>query len=120
MLTNIEKQLNNQLQADIQTILFTEELVKLDLLNAATVNVNYADGKINSIKGLFTINETKFHSLSTETLIEFKQKGYLPVLYSMLISIHQWNALIQLHNKQSKNIITTINLALAKDPAQEL
>ena len=61
-------------------------LVELDLLEpwpiAATVN-----GDDVSIEGLFRVNERKFNSLQAGPLLELKDKGALPIIFSQLLSM---------------------------------
>jgi len=116
-LSQATAQLEVEIKNDIHTYQFTKKLEELDLIKAVDVQVVYQEGKINTLKGLNTIEEQKLMELSAEQFEELRQAGYLAPIYSMLISIYQFNNLIRLHNNQNQAKVTQVKLEVPKDEA---
>ncbi len=116
VITKMKSLLENQLSADVQTVAFTQDLINLGLNKPITVQIQYQSGAVNSIRGLHTIDEEKLQSLDVEALNFLKERGYLTVIYGLLISLYQFNALIQHHNQLNEkqpnkdNLITKISM----------
>jgi len=115
--TNIEKALTEQYQSDLQTIMFTNKLLELDLIQEYSINIEYSSGKQHTINGLHTINEDKLNALDQSTYFELKSNGYLLAIFAILVSVHQWNRLIQLNNLQLPNTINSIQMKIVKTHA---
>jgi len=115
MLARVKSLLEAQLNADIQTVQFTREMISLGLNKSLTIKVEYQDGTVNSIQGLQTVDEEKLGKLDNDTFNRLRQKGYLTVIYALLFSLYQFNALIQAHNHSRANPIAKINMQLSKD-----
>lgn len=116
MLENRTKQLEANLKNDYLTYQFAQRIEELDLAKSINVLVRYADGTVNTLQGLHTIDEDKVQALSADTVAELHKNGYLATIYGMLMSMHQLNNLIQRHNKQNdSNKIGQIKLQLPRD-----
>ncbi|MEM7360511.1 MAG: SapC family protein [Pseudomonadota bacterium] len=99
MLSGITTMLEEDIKNQIQTFQYAKELDELGLIKGMNVLVHYNDGNTNTLKGLYTPDEEKLQALSVEDLDALRQKGYLPAIYAMLISIYQLNAMILRNNR---------------------
>jgi len=114
------KQIKAQLMEDsinmVHTFQFFETLEKFNLIRSVDVALNYGDDQTNRIRGLSMIHEDNLQSLSSESLTELRDRGYLAPIYAMLFSVFQLNALI-LRNNQTDGAasIKSINLEVSKD-----
>ena len=114
------KQLKAQLIEDsknmVHTFQFFETLTEFDLIRSVDLAVNYADSRLNRIRGLSMIHEDNLQKLSPERLSELRDRGYLPPIYAMLFSVFQLNALIRKNNQSEGYVpIKNINLEVSKD-----
>jgi len=98
--TRVKAQLDANLKDGYHTHQFFEKLQELDLIKAMDIKIFYVDNKVNTLKGLHTINEEKLHALSSQEFEGLRKDNYLPPIYAMLMSIFQLNNLIGRHNKQ--------------------
>ena len=106
-LSRLTALLEADIKNDIQTYQFNDKLNELGLYKAINLLVHSAAGSsVQTIQGLYTIDEEKLQQLDAPTLAELNKRGYLAPMYAMLTSIFQVNALIRLNNRQagSKNI----------------
>jgi len=112
-------QINSRLIEDARNMVhsakFLEQISSLKLSRQIDISVHYADGPINKITNLRTIDEDKLHDLNSEQLMALRDAGYLAPIYAMLLSIYQLNSLIRRHNSLNENKIARINLEVAKD-----
>lgn len=116
-LSQATAQLEVEIKNNMQTYQFAKKLSELELIKPVDVQVIYQDGKTNILKGLNTIDEAKFNELNSEQFEEIRKAGFLPGIYSMLISIYQFNNLIRLHNKQSDAKVVQVKLETPKEEA---
>lgn len=117
-LGKLTKLLEADIQNDIQTYQFAQQLEELGLIKSIDVLVQYDDDAVQTLKGLHTLDEDKLQSLSAEQLQELNKKGYLAPIFAMLISIFQLNALIRKHNSiDSLNNVKHVKLEVARDNA---
>ncbi len=116
-LSQATAQLEVEIKNDIHTYQFGKKLDELELIKAVDVQVVYQEGKINTLKGLNTIDETKLMDLDSEQFEELRKLGYLAPIYAILISIYQFNNLIRLHNAQHENKVAQVKLEVPKDDA---
>ncbi|MDU0355217.1 SapC family protein [Paraglaciecola aquimarina] len=114
-LNRVKNLLEADIQNDIQTFKFGKTLDELDLLKSINVIVQYQDQSLQTLTGLYTINEDKLHTLSDSKLGELNRLGYLTPLNGILLSISQFNNLVQKHNnRQSSSQIQNVKLELTK------
>lgn len=117
-LDNVTKLLEAGIQNEIQTRFFAQRLEQLELMKSININVHYQDGAAQTITGLHTIDEDKLQALPANELEELSKNGYLLLMYAMLISIFQLNALIRKNNQTAGcRPIKQAKLALARDVA---
>lgn len=118
-LSQATAQLEVQIQNDMQSYKFAKKLEELGLIKGIDLLVQYRGGKINTLKGLNTIDEEKFVALSSDVFEELRQAGYLAPIYSMLTSIYQFNNLIKRHNKRfTDNIVAQVKLEVPKEEGE--
>ncbi len=100
----------------VQSFQFLNTINEYNLLKALDLKVHYVDGKINVLKGLYTIDEDKLRDLPKDDFLKLNEKGYLPPIYSMLTSLYQLNALIRMHNNVEHSLkISQVKMEVAKD-----
>ena len=99
MLSGITQMLETDMKNEIHTYQFAKMLDEMGLIKAMDVLVHYADGRTNTLTGLYTPDEEKLQALPIEELDKLREKGYLAPIYAMLISIYQFNALILRNNQ---------------------
>ncbi len=66
---------------------FSKALQENDLLIPQGIEFG-KEGKKNKIQGFFVVDEKKLNELSDETYLEFRKKGYLPLIYAHLVSVN--------------------------------
>ena len=116
-LSQATAQLEVEMKNNLHTYQFAKKLSELELIKPVDVQVIYQDGKTNILKGLNTLDEAKLNELGTEQFEELRKAGYLGPIYSMLISIYQFNNLIRLHNNQSRAKVVQVKLEPPKEEA---
>ncbi len=80
------------------------------------MNIQVFDGDPNTIKGLHTIDEDRFQTLSIEELDSLRKQGYLMPIHAMLISLLQVNRLITINNENVERArIVEVKMEVAKD-----
>ena len=116
MLSRITAMLQEDMRNDVHTYQFCKHVSELGLIRPIDVSVAYEGGKVNTLKGLNTIDEAKLVDLSEEQFKELREKNYLAPLYSLLISLYQLNHLIRLHNDHSGGErIVQVSMGAEKD-----
>jgi hypothetical protein len=119
-LSQATAQLELELKHDIQTHKFAKMIDELGLIKPLDLQVHYHSGRVNTLKGLNTIDEKALFELEVEKLEELKQESFLHALYAMISSVYQFNHLIKLHNlKFPENTIAQIKLEPLKEEGAE-
>lgn len=116
-LKNRQQLLADIANSEMATQRFIKKLEELELLESLNVVVVYADGQQRNVTGVFTINEKKLNELSDEVTLDLKKTGYLPAIYSILVSLTQMNRLVQL-SQNTANPIRSIQMGLASAQAE--
>ena len=118
-LSRITTILQEDMRNDVHTYHFCEHIEKLGLIKPIDVAVAYEDGKVNTLKGLNTIDEAKLADLSEEQFNDLRAKNYLAPIYSLLISLYQLNNLIRLHNDYSgAGRVLQVSMRAPKDESE--
>ncbi len=73
---------------------FTAALHAADLLVENRADVTLADGERLSLSGFQVIDEARFNALPDETFLQWRQRGWLHLVYCHFISIGNWGALV--------------------------
>lgn len=116
-LSRLTAQLQSDINNEIHTYQFTKKLDELGMLKPMDLLVQYADGAINTLKGLHTIDEEKLQNLDLEAIDDLRNTGYLGPVYGLLMSIFQLNAMIKRHNDfDGLKKVVQVKLEVPKDP----
>lgn len=115
-LSRITQILQEDMRNDVHTYQFCKHISELGIIRSIDLTVTYEGGKVNTLKGLSTIDEEKLSELTEEQFKELREKNYLAPLYSLLISLYQLNHLIRLHNEHSgSERIRQVSMGVEKD-----
>lgn len=114
--------LEASVQGDIQTEAFITRMRDLGLTRSINVNVHHADGQMQTITGLHTIDEDRLAKLADEAVLDLQKTGYLAIIHAMLMSIFQLNTLLRLRNHVPGSVqLSHVRLEVARDAGvQEL
>ncbi len=80
---------------------FIETLIKLELLESFTLDIELDNGEKHQMIGFYTINEQTLATLPAETLTELHQQGYLSAIYMTLASQSNIRQLLNFKNAQT-------------------
>jgi hypothetical protein len=99
---------------------FIAALKELDLLEQASSTMQLNSGETLQLNGLYLINEKKLNELSAEQVKNLMTQGYLGLIYAHLLSLNNFNDLMdrmagKLNNAKAK---TTSAVARKKAPAK--
>lgn len=75
---------------------FVKALIEKDLLTENQAEFTDANGKLLRLTGFCVIDETKFKTLSDETIIDWHKKGWLYLVYAHFLSMSNWARIAQL------------------------
>lgn len=83
------------------TEVFADLINKYDLLEEKTVtftptNPDGSQGAVQKIADYWGVSEEKLRTLSTEALVELRDSGALAAIYAHLVSLLQWQKLVQM------------------------
>ena len=119
-LSRLTAQLQSDMNNEVHTRKFTKKLDDLELIKAMDLQIHYADGAVNTLKGLNTIDEQKLQGLDIEQLEELRTAGYLAPTYAMLISVYQLTNMIKLHNDHDRpKKVVQVKLEAPKDESTD-
>ena len=117
-LSKVTALLEADLKNDLHTFDFARKLEELGLMKSVDVLVFYEGDKVNTLKGLHTLDEEKLQALETEPFETLRKQGYLAPIYAMLISLAQLNALIRRHNQSEEaEKIAQVKLEVSRPPS---
>ncbi len=74
---------------------FVEALVKHDLLELFSLDVETADGATHRLAGYYTINEEHLHELGGDVLEDLNKRGYLQAIFMAIASLSNIGGLIR-------------------------
>lgn len=115
-LSEVTKLLETELTNLRSSYEFGQTLEQLNLLKEIDVQVQYADGTNNTIKGLNTINEDVLNTLDGDKLEQLNKAGYLTPIHALLISLFHLNTLINKNNSiATKSTISAVKMEVSKE-----
>ena len=79
---------------------FVEALLKFELLESFTLDVELNNGSKHQMIGFYTVNEDKLKTLSSDNLAELHDKGYQQAIYMTIASQANIRTLLDKKNKQ--------------------
>jgi hypothetical protein len=86
------------LTGEPETERFIEKLLALQLVQPMRLEIEYANGPPQRVEGLYTVDEARMKSLSSEHLVELHSLQYLAPVYTMMASLGQVYSLIHRKN----------------------
>lgn len=98
-ITRISSMLKAIHESKESTELFMKTVSELDLIEPFNLDIQLKDGSNNRLTGFYTINEEKLTQLSGDVLEDLNKKGLLMVIYMVIASHSNINALIQRKDK---------------------
>jgi hypothetical protein len=85
-------------EADNQWLL--ECLQNMDLIEALSLDITFSNQKLTKLNGLYTINQDKLEALNDEQLLTLHKTNLLSPIYTLINSLGQIHALIDLKNQK--------------------
>jgi hypothetical protein len=77
-----------------QSRVFIETLLRHELIEPVDLDIAFDDGAHHHIQGLYTIDRERLDALEDPVVLELFRRGYLMLIYAMLVSQKQLPALI--------------------------
>ncbi|TWA72856.1 SapC protein [Azospirillum brasilense] len=94
-LTNNALEFVKEVQAQsAYTTQFVEAVVAAGLMSEKRADITLNNGERLSLAGFNVIDEAAFNQLPAETLVEWRDRGWLGLVYAHLISVSSWSGLV--------------------------
>jgi hypothetical protein len=78
---------------------FASAMDEAGLLEPNQAEIRLSSGEKLALGGFRVINEEKFANLPDKTFLDWRKKGWLPLIYAHLFSTSNWNRLISLRGQ---------------------
>jgi len=98
--TEAKSRLAKLLQGEVANQEFINKVTELELLQPLTLEITFVNQETTQLNGLYTIDREKLAQLSSATIFELHQSGFLEAIYIMLTSLGQLYALIDKKNQR--------------------
>jgi hypothetical protein len=82
-----------------RTRIFIDTLLGLKLIEPVTISARFDDGTDREFTGLYTINRDQLKELADAAALDLFRRGYLQLIYLMLVSLQHVSALAQRKNR---------------------
>ena len=79
---------------------FVKALKEHDLLMPNNAEIDARDGSHLQLSGFLVIDPKKFDALPDSTILQWRKKGWLGLVYAQLLSSHRWQNLLDLMQGQ--------------------
>ena len=112
LLKRYQSMLTDLVTGQQQSASFLSILDSLNLLSPLDVTLHFDDGTTKVISDLLTINESQFASLSAEHIFDLHSQGLLLAINAMMLSLRQYNRLVQL-TQDTDNPIKKVGMKLS-------
>ena len=99
-LQNIQKMLAHLMEAETLTQDFIKTLLDGDLLVSMPLNITFASGESQNVRGFYTIDEAKLDALEPEKLLNLQKKKYLASAYMIIASTGHFYSLVERKNRR--------------------
>ena len=83
---------------------FSKTLVGLELIESITLNMEFADGSSQTVKGLHTVSDERLSALGTGALETLHKRNYLQHLYMMVASMPN---LARLTDRKNRTLVSS-------------
>lgn len=100
---NAKKYLAELQQMDVLTRAFCRFVREHDLFTPLKMQVRQG-AAVRNIAGSFVINEERLGKVSDEVFLEMRRRGYLPVVYSHIVSLGQIERLMMLKDERTTGV----------------
>lgn len=77
------------------TLEFTAAIEKYGLLIENRASISLKSGKQLSLSGFRMVDEEKFKALPDDVFLDWRQRGWIPLVYCHLLSMGNWQALVE-------------------------
>ena len=81
------------------TLEFTAALEKYGLLVENRASVALKSGEQLSLSGFRMVDEQKLTALPDDVFLDWRQRGWIPLIYCHLLSMGNWQALVERHDE---------------------
>jgi hypothetical protein len=71
---------------------------------------------VKNIAGCHVVNEERLGKASDETFLEMRRRGYLPAIYSHLVSLAQLERLLMLKEERTSGVKGATPAAVSAEP----
>lgn len=88
------------LKGEAENKLLIEYLQNMDLLQSMSLEITFVNQESTRLNGLYTVDQEKMAKLTDEQLLILYKTGILPAIYTLITSLGQIHALIDLKNKR--------------------
>ncbi|MFQ5932985.1 MAG: SapC family protein [Nitrospiraceae bacterium] len=85
-----------------QTEALCRVLSERDMFRALQIQAQVARGRQYTLRGIFAVDETKLNALPGEDFLEWRKRGWLPLVYAHLTSIGQVALLVERVEQQQR------------------
>lgn len=92
--------LSQLVQGEFDNKNFLHELQALELIQPLALEITFVNGQNTRLNGLYTINQDKLATLTSEQISQLHQKKLLQPIYTMVTSLGQIYALIDKKNQR--------------------
>jgi hypothetical protein len=82
-----------------RTRIFIDTLLNLQLIEPVTISARFDDGTDREFTGLYTVNRDQLKELADAAALDLFRRGYLQLIYLMLVSLQHVSALAQRKNR---------------------
>jgi len=79
---------------------FVGELGKRGLLVPNQARIALGSGREMTMQGFQIVDEAKFNALPDDVFLEWRRRGWLPLVYCHLLSVVHWRGLAELAAKK--------------------
>lgn len=110
-LKTMQNALSNLVSGQQQADAFLAILNEHELLTTLSVAVTRQDGEVIETANVLSINEDRLAQLDAETIVQLHQQGILMAINAMMLSLRQYNRLVQL-TRTRENPIDKVSLKL--------
>lgn len=82
-----------------RTRIFIDTLLSLNLIEPMTITARFDDGTHRDIDGLYTVSRDQLTQLADAAALQLFRRGYLQLIYLMLVSLNHVSALAKRKNR---------------------
>ena len=107
LVEKVKKYLGELQQMESFTDEFSTYLKQNNMFTPLNMKVKFKD-EVKSINGVYVINEERLISLSNEKYLEFREKQYIPAIYSHLSSLSQIERLLGFKDEKNSDVTESL------------